>query len=192
MKPHFSLTCLAVIAILINCCNLSASTLLESWENTGVEGVNEQLGGPWVISEKLLSGIKLSYSTRHATNGDYSLAVHTPGGWSQIIMCGENSTSPLRKSQWHEILAGKLTVNLDVYFDDNLEWSKVEIAVQGNSLPWTQLSTNSLSPGATSVKYLIPPKVSAAFENCDEWFQLIIMVNTSGPGTVYIDNLSVE
>jgi hypothetical protein len=191
MKSGFAHALIATLALLAGCIHSSASTLIESWEGSGVNGLGGNKGR-WEVSDKVKQGISLSYSGKHATNGRYAIKIDTQGGWSQVLLYTENSTNLHRNPMLHELLSGKLTLNLDVYTAEKLAWSKVEIAIQGNALPWTQLGTNSLLPGPTSVKYLIPPKVSAAMKNCDEWFQIIIIVNTSGAGTVYIDNLSCE
>lgn len=183
---------LALVIANASSIDLPVPTTLESWEGTIVNKKEGSEAG-WYISDNIHDNITITASSEHVTSGKQSLVVESKGGWSQILIYRENSTDmkpagiPLYKQ-----LEGKLTLNLDVYFNAPLEWAKVELAVQGNALPWTQLHTNSLPPGATNVKYLIPPKIGVAISKCDQWFQLIIIVNAGEGGKIYLDTLGAE
>jgi hypothetical protein len=192
MSSWPALFLLALIAVNVCAGGLHEPTIIESWENSVIHNQAGSAAG-WYISERIHSNIVVTPSSEHVTSGKKSLRIDSDGGWSQVLMYQENTEDgkpagvPLR-----EQLINRLTLNLDVFTGENLDWSKVEIAMQGNALPWTQLNTNALLPGPTNIKYLIPLKVGAAIEKCDRWFQFFIIINTSSKGTIYIDSLGVE
>jgi hypothetical protein len=168
----------------------SAGTLVESWESNSI--INLGGNGHWVVPSEIAKGVSLAYSNKFATNGKRSLAVTTGGGWSQVLRYGENDTDRRAVVELHKLLANNLTLNFDIRVPDNVEWVKIEIAMQGSALPWTPLTGNAMLPGQHTQRFIIPPKIQAEIQKCDNWFQIILIVNTSGPTTVYIDNICVE
>lgn len=168
----------------------SSATLFESWEGNAITNLGGN--GPWEIPSEIAKGASMEYSDKFATDGKRSLAVTTKGGWTQVLRYGENDTDHKAALELHKLLADNLTLNFDVHVPDSVEWVKIEIAVQGNDLPWTSLTGNAMLPGQHTQRFIIPPKIKAEIQKCDHWFQIILIVNTSGPTTVYIDNICVE
>ena len=117
----------------------------------------------------------------------------TPGGWNTVLIDDANFTLDLGDKELRAALGERLTIAMDVYSDKSIGWGIICIAMQGNGMAWTQLTSDALHPGdKMTVRFLISPEMNAAFNIPNKWFQFMISMNTTGAGTLYFDNLRAE
>jgi len=186
--PSFILASLALLGI----CTQASALLVESWENTGYAGIGDSKG-PWMRYEKAPEDMSVAFSNKHASEGNYSLAITTKGGWAQAIINNDNCTSALGENSLRKAMHKKLMISVDVYAEESLQWAELDIAMMGNGMEWTQLTTTPMRVGkVTTLRYLTDAKMVDQLGAKNEWFQFIIIVNSKGPGTVYLDNLRFD
>lgn len=169
------------------------AVLLESWENIGLAGYNNQ-EGPWTRAAQAPANLELSFSELHATQGKYSLAIKTWGGWTQTVLNGDNYTYTLGDEiSLRDAFEDKLMLAIDVYCDRSVEWAQMHIALQGEGLEWTQLAGYDLRPGRSrTIRYLIPDAAAEKIKASDGWFNVIFIINSNKPGCIYLDRFRAE
>jgi hypothetical protein len=183
---------LACILLLASTSPLHA-LLIESWENTGLEGVGD-CQGPWTRMKEAPRGVTISFSTEHATDGNYSLAIYTPGGWVQALSNTVNFTDALPDMSLRQAMASRSMISFDVYADKSLGEASITLLLLGVDMPYTTLNADqTLRCGGSHVaRFRIPQNTSEALRRNDEWFQIFFIIKSTGAGTVYLDNLRIE
>ncbi|MFA5257365.1 MAG: hypothetical protein WC360_04385 [Opitutales bacterium] len=183
-----TLTCVAAICL----CAQAGATLLDSWENDGFAGIGDATG-PWMRHDKAPAGMTFVFSNKHASEGEYSLAVTTPGGWTRAMINTGNRTLALGDASLRRVMSDKLMISIDVYADESLISGTIDMVMIGNGMDWTQCGGDPLRCGGSiTLRYLITPETAARLALDNEWFQFIIIIDSKGPGTLYLDNLRAE
>jgi len=166
--------------------------LLESWEGTGVLGIGDSQG-PWTRMKEAPKDLTVAFSPLHASDGDFSLAIRTPGGWVQALSNTVNFTDAVPHLSLRQAIASRGMLSVDVFTDESLGEARVTLLMLGSKMLYTSLQGETFRCGDAHVlRFMIDNKVAANLKNDDDWFQFIFVLQSSGAGTIYLDNLRIE
>jgi len=173
-------------------CSQAGAMLLDSWENDGVAGIGEA-SGPWMKDVKAPESMTLAFSDKHVTEGNYSLAITTKGGWAHAISNSTDHTISLGDYGLRRALTNKLMISIDVFADASLEWATMDVVMSGSGINWIQLETKPMIPGdKTTLRYVTDPAIAEQLEQENTQFKLTLTINSKGPGTIYLDNFRAD
>lgn len=167
------------------------ATLIESWENTGLAGAGN-CQGPWTRMKEAPKDLRIDFSREHATYGDYCLAIYTPGGIVQALSNTVNFTDAVKNRSLRQVLGSSIILSFDVYVEKSMGDTRINLNFLGSNMRQTQVIGDTLHPGKNVARFTIDQTLSAALRSDDDWFQFFFTIESSGPGTVYLDYLRIE
>ncbi|MFA5257364.1 MAG: hypothetical protein WC360_04380 [Opitutales bacterium] len=170
----------------------ACAMLLESWENDGFAGIGSATG-PWMKDSKAPAGMTFAFSNKHVTEGEYSLAITTPGGWTQAISDSEDRTICLGDYGLRRAMTNKLMISIDVFADASIEWATMDVVMSGSGIKWIQLETKPMIPGdKITLRYVTDPVIAEQLDQENTQFKLTLIINSKGPGTIFLDNFRAD